>query len=114
MKSPLIIRSAHFPPKPFGGISLFGVFIFRKDCHVTATDFFHETIHYHQQREWLFLPFFVLYAAEYLIHLVRYRNCMKAYRAISFEREAYAHQNHPNYLKKRPRWANYRKLEKNE
>lgn len=109
MKFPVILRSRWFPPHPFGGISLLGVFVFRSDMRLDDDVVRHETIHFYQQREWLFLPFFVVYVAEFVYHLVRQRNWMRAYRAISFEREAYAHEHDAGYLKRRPLWANYRK-----
>lgn len=45
-----------------------------------------------------FLMFYILYVLEYLIKLIRYRNFSKAYKNISFEREAYECQFDNNYL----------------
>ena len=61
----------------------------------------HELIHAAQQRELLFLPFFIWYGIEWLVLFLKYRNGMEAYRHIRFEQEAYRHQNDLNYLKKR-------------
>lgn len=108
MTFPIILRSSWFPYRPFAGISLFGVFIFRKDCHLSDTMIRHETIHYYQQREWAFLPFFLLYNLEFCFYYLRYWNYMKAYHAISFEREAYRYERQVDYLEHRPLWANYR------
>lgn len=105
---PVIFRTKHFPMKPYYGISLCGFFFFRKDVHVSDSDIRHETIHYLQQREWLFIGFFLLYAIEFLWHLITKQSWHRAYYAISFEREAYAHQNDKTYLKTRKYWANYR------
>jgi hypothetical protein len=40
---------------------------------------------------WLipFVIYYILYLAEYAVHLIRFRNTDRAYCAISFEREAY-------------------------
>lgn len=65
----------------------------------------HERIHLRQQFEMGFILFYIWYLAEYLFHLVRYRNHDRAYRAISFEREAYCHESTPAYLRERPFWA---------
>jgi hypothetical protein len=65
----------------------------------------HELIHHHQQIELLYVPFFVWYLGEYAIKWMHYRNKEKAYRAISFEREAYTHDQDLNYLKNRSFWA---------
>lgn len=61
----------------------------------------HERIHIIQQIEMLVLPFFIWYLTEYAIRLIQYRDQHKAYRNISFEREAYANEHNLNYLKKR-------------
>lgn len=105
---PLLIRTKHFPPRPYAGISLCGLIIFRQDVVVTEADIRHEAIHHRQQREWLFVVFFLLYLAEFMVLLVRYRKWHTAYRHISFEQEAYAHQQEPDYLARRRMWANYR------
>ena len=65
----------------------------------------HEKIHLRQQIELLWLPFFIGYFMEFLIKLIRYKNWNVAYRAISFEREAYQHQTNMNYLKTRKIWS---------
>lgn len=64
----------------------------------------HEKIHLRQQAEMLILLFFLWYAIEYLLRLAKYREHDKAYRNISFEREAYAHEHDDNYLKNRMLW----------
>jgi hypothetical protein len=64
----------------------------------------HETIHYHQQWELLFVGQWILYAVFYLSGLIRYRSGEKAYRENPFEREAYDNQKKYTYLEKRPLW----------
>lgn len=64
----------------------------------------HEKIHLLQQAELLILPFYIWYVAEYLLRLIAYRDRNKAYRNISFEREAYTNESNSNYLKNRPLW----------
>lgn len=64
----------------------------------------HEKIHLRQQLEMLVLPFFLWYGLEFLFRLLQYKNGHSAYRNISFEREAYAHENDPQYLKNRRFW----------
>lgn len=61
----------------------------------------HELIHAAQQRELLWLPFFLWYGVEWLVLWLKYRNGMEAYRHIRFEEEAYRHQNDLNYLASR-------------
>lgn len=57
-------------------------------------------------RELGYIGFYILYFLEWL-----YRLCVdtkRAYRAISFEQEAYAHQRDYNYLTKRKPFAQWR------
>jgi hypothetical protein len=65
----------------------------------------HEQIHLRQQLEMGVIPFYLWYFTEYLIRLTCLRNHYQAYRAISFEREAYAMENDCAYLKRRGFWA---------
>jgi hypothetical protein len=69
----------------------------------------HETIHFQQQLELLFVFQWILYGLFYLMGLLRYRNGAMAYRENPFEREAYNHDNEADYLKNRKRykWLRY-------
>ena len=70
----------------------------------------HERIHTAQQRELLFVPFYVIYGLEWLYRLVtRRRGAMDAYRNISFEREAYGHGENLAYLPRRRHYAQWRR-----
>ena len=93
----------HVRKLPFGGdflaINLCGLIFAVRD--LSPEELNHERIHTAQQRELLFLPFFLWYAAEWLVLMVRYRNRMEAYYRIRFEREAYRHQAEPDYLARR-------------
>ena len=97
-----IIRARHFPPKGFKAINLFGIVIARKDVKLTAEDIRHEEIHTRQMREMLYIPFYIWYLMEWLYRLVFEIN---AYRSISFEREAYEHEDEPGYLESRRPYA---------
>ena len=65
----------------------------------------HETIHYQQQLELLFVLQWVLYFLFYVIGLVRYRNGLIAYLNNPFETEAYNNENDEDYLLTRKRWS---------
>jgi hypothetical protein len=65
----------------------------------------HETIHYQQYLETLFVGFIVLYLFDYLVGFVRYRDGEVAYYNIRAEREAYGHDKDPEYLQNRTRYA---------
>jgi hypothetical protein len=64
----------------------------------------HEQIHRRQQLETLFLAYFI-YFFESTIKTIRYGSISQGISNVSFEREAYANQDNPEYLKTRPFWA---------
>jgi|TARA_B100000586_G_C19864653_1_gene324313 hypothetical protein len=67
----------------------------------------HETIHFQQYLETLFLGFLILYFWDWFIGLVKYRDGQKAYLSIRAEQEAYKNQENLEYLptdRKRWRW----------
>ena len=100
-----LIVSKYLIPKGYHGLTLFPFVIIRdfldKENKVLLN---HEKIHIRQQLELLILPFFLLYFLEYLIRLVQFRDKNKAYRNISFEREAYDNERNLDYLKTRSFW----------
>lgn len=69
----------------------------------------HETIHFQQQLELLFVAHWVLYGLFWLRGLIKYRKGKLAYRESPFEREAYLNELDVDYLKNRPRfnWVKY-------
>lgn len=82
-------------------------FIFLKSADLKNDKVFvnHEKIHLRQQLELLIVPFYIWYALEFCVHLIRLKSKDKAYRAIIFEREAYSNQSDLTYLKERSFWA---------
>lgn len=88
---------------PFGrnylAINLFGFIFTLRDLNKVELN--HELIHSAQQRELLYLPFFIWYGIEWLLLYFKYKDCNTAYYNIRFEREAYNHQYDLNYLKNR-------------
>jgi hypothetical protein len=69
----------------------------------------HETIHYLQQRELLMIVQWTLYGIFHIVGLIKYKDGQTAYYENPFEREAYANDENPNYLKERKpyAWINY-------
>ncbi|WKN42344.1 hypothetical protein [Tunicatimonas pelagia] len=65
----------------------------------------HERIHLRQQLELFIIPFYLLYFGEYLTRRLQGKNHREAYRAISFEREAYDQEVQLDYLANRPIFA---------
>ncbi len=88
--------------KGFTGIALFPFIILRhKSLKENKVLINHEKIHLRQQLELLIVFFYFWYAIEFLVRLLQYKNKNRAYRNISFEREAYTNEKNLNYLKKR-------------
>lgn len=102
-KTGVIIKSRLIPKGIC--INLFGTFWARDTSWIDRYVVNHERIHTAQMREMLFLPFYVVYILEWLLRLVCFRNLNKAYRNISFEREAYANGNDLGYLQSRRQYA---------
>jgi hypothetical protein len=98
----MVFVSKYLVPSGFRGITLFP-FIFLRDAKdkSNAVLIHHERIHLRQQLELLILPFYIIYVLEWLVKLCYYRNRVKAYRNLSFEREAYENEADFAYLKKR-------------
>lgn len=86
-------------------LNLFGFYLTRDRSWIDRYVINHERIHTAQQRELAFVVFYVLYLVEWLVRLVQYRHWYRAYKNISFEREAYAHGNDLTYLSRRRHYA---------
>ena len=95
---------------PFGysAMALFPFVLFRGKLPDWLRN--HERIHLRQQIEMLIIPFYLWYLTEYLIHYLKFNDRLKAYRAISFEKEAYSNHDDPDYLQTRKFWSFIRYL----
>jgi hypothetical protein len=74
------------------GITFFPFIIFASNIEIDDELINHERIHLRQQLELLIIPFYIWYFIEYYT---------KGYWQVSFEKEAYANDKNPNYLKER-------------
>ena len=82
-------------------------FIFLRDKELKNDDILlnHEKIHLKQQKELLWIFFFMIYFIEFLAKIVIYKRLKTAYRNISFEREAYLYECDFNYTRIKPFWS---------
>lgn len=102
-----IIYNNIVPFKGFVAINLFGIIFVRKEYkQYEQTNRFaivirHELIHTAQMKELNYVFFYLQYVIEYIIKLFYYFNFYKAYKNISFEREAYSNETNLNYLRDR-------------
>ncbi|MDJ0644893.1 MAG: hypothetical protein QNJ57_02815 [Flavobacteriaceae bacterium] len=102
----MILFSKLLIPKNYNGLAIYP-FIFLKNKALSNNDVLinHERIHLRQQAELLIVFFFIWYILEFLFHLIRTFSWNRAYRSISFEKEAYKNEGNPNYLLDRKFWS---------
>ncbi|MDE7154512.1 MAG: hypothetical protein K2O00_08770 [Muribaculaceae bacterium] len=93
-----LIKNRFIPFGNYSAINLFGVIFVREGIRVTPRLINHESIHTAQMRELLYLPFYFIYILEWIVRLAITMNLHRAYRTISFEREAYDHDAEPDYI----------------
>jgi hypothetical protein len=106
----IIVQNNLIPFKGFRAINLFGILFVRGSSSLSESTYLHERIHTRQMVELLYIGFYLAYLAEWLYLLCKYRNNSRAYRSISFEKEAYAHQyDGASYLNNRKLYAQWRK-----
>ena len=98
------------PQKGYRAMAFWPVIFFKQRSLVSNSQILnHERIHLRQQLECLVLPFYLIYFGEYLFYRLKLKSHDQAYRAISYEKEAYAHEDEPNYLKQRKVYSNFRR-----
>ena len=103
-----IIQNSIIPVKGYKCTNLFGVLFVRKGTQLSEKDLNHEAIHTAQMKELLYVGFYILYGAEYVVRLCQYRDFTEAYKNVSFEREAYFFQGDFDYLNRRTHYNNYK------
>ena len=97
-----IIFNSLIPPGNFAAINLFGVLFVRHGVALSPSLLNHETIHTRQMVELLVVGFYIAYVIEWIVRLPMCGfDLMRAYRSISFEREAYANDSDLGYLSRR-------------
>lgn len=98
----MIFISKYLVPNNYVAITLFPfIFLKSKILKTNTVLINHEKIHLKQQLELFVILFYILYVTEFLVRLMCYRDWQKAYRNISFEREAYLNENDVDYLNRR-------------
>lgn len=107
----MILVFRHFFYRNYVGLTLWPfIFLRHRSLKADAVLINHERIHLRQQAELLLVFFYLWYALEWLVRSVLYRDFYKAYKNISFEREAYACERDPGYLGRRPLFGFWRYL----
>ena len=96
------IYNCIIPLPGFKAVNMFGILFVRKGRTMSETDLNHEAIHTVQMKEMLYIFFYLWYFTEWIVRLFRRG---RAYRNISFEKEAYSNQSWLLYLKERKPYA---------
>ena len=104
-----IIYNKFIPVKGFVAMNLFGTIFVREGKVTTKTVLNHERIHTAQMKELWYIGFYIIYAFEWLFNIFKYWNSHKAYRNISFEKEAYNNERKYTYLNTRRKFAQWLK-----
>lgn len=93
-----LVVSKKWVPKGFSGISLYPFIIVSSFEQIGSTTLLnHEKIHLRQQIELLVVFFYIWYFVEFIIRWIKTGSRYQAYRAISFEKEAYNNEANLNY-----------------
>jgi hypothetical protein len=100
-----VIVSKYLTPVGFRALTIYP-FVFLREAKDKddVVLLHHERIHLHQQKELLWVFFFLWYGLEFMVRWMRLRNKHAAYRAICFEREAYQNEKDLHFLERRPFW----------
>ena len=102
----MILVFKHLFRKNYVGLTLWPFIIVKEQVYKEDSVLInHEKIHLRQQLELLVIPFYLWYAAEWLIRTILYMNSYRAYQNISFEREAYAHEKDLGYTDRRKAYS---------
>lgn len=106
-----VILNKFLPLRGFKAINLFGILFQREGTgKMSSSDYNHEAIHTAQMKELGYIFFYLFYIIEWIINLFRYGvKDQKAYRNLSYEKEAYKFQYDLDYLSRRKHYAQWRK-----
>lgn len=105
-----VIYNNIIPFKGFRAMNILGVIFARKSANpLSAKTINHEAIHTAQMKELLYVGFYIIYVLEWLYRLIRSIFTKEnAYRNISFEREAYEHDEDMTYIENRQPYAQWK------
>ena len=100
--SKLPVWLSYLAPIDIGAITLGPVVISRGEMSEITKN--HETIHYQQYLETLFIGFLLIYLYDYIRGLIVHQDGRAAYFSLRAEKEAYAMHENLDYCEVRTRW----------
>lgn len=100
-----VIQNKWIPFKGYKYINLFGLLFTRHKEEISDIEYNHEKIHLKQMQELLWVPYYLWYAIEYLLIRLFHKKQNDAYHDVSFEEEAYKHEEDLEYTEHRKHYA---------
>lgn len=100
--SKLPVWLSYLAPIDIGAITLGPIVISRGEMSEITKN--HETIHYQQYLETLFIGFLLIYLYDYIRGLIVHQDGRAAYFSLRAEKEAYAMHENMDYCEVRTRW----------
>lgn len=100
--SKLPVWLSYLAPIDIGAITLGPIVISRNEMSDITKN--HETIHFQQYLETLFIGFLLIYLYDYIRGLIVHRDGRAAYYSLRAEKEAYAMHENMDYCEVRTRW----------
>lgn len=96
-------------PSGYKCINLCGIIFTREDATISDETIRHERTHTLQEKELLYVFFYILYVLFFIWNFIRYWNWKKSYRNICFELEAEENEDDVDYNDNREHyaWTNY-------
>ncbi|WP_224491500.1 hypothetical protein [Robertkochia flava] len=102
----MILVFKYFFRGKYVGLALWPfIFLKSRDLKEDQVLMNHERIHLRQQLELLVLLFYLWYVLEWFYHLLATGDAYRAYKMVSFEKEAYRYEGDAGYLASRKPWA---------
>lgn len=100
-----IVVNKFIPFTGYKAINIFGILFVKSNKRISEQLINHESIHTAQMKELFYIGFYLIYVFEYIYKFIKYRDSEKAYKELSFEKEAYKYENYLLYLNEREHFA---------
>lgn len=111
-----IVENSILPPKGYKAMTIGPLIFVKKGTVLSGQEVNHESIHWEQYKETFIIGFFLVYVIEFILKFIllsftiEYKKDERSYwnrvyHSLSMEREAYNHQDEPNYIKERKHFA---------
>lgn len=105
-----VVYNRFIPFKGYLAINLFGILFVRgtrdeKEHRINGRVMNHEMIHTAQMKELAYIFFYLWYFMEYCVIRLCHKKQGCAYHDVSFEEEAYLHENDEQYLQNRKHYS---------